>query len=66
MKCKTEKCKKETNEGYDYCMECYKTWKDGQVDEFKSKAWHDDPVVDILMKINNNLSKLVVAMQYKK
>ncbi len=69
MTCTNEDCKKETNEGYKYCMDCYNKWKENQPaeeDPYKSKPWAEDPVVDALLKINNNLGKIVRALENKR
>ncbi len=67
MTCINEDCKNETNEGYKYCMDCYKKWQAGEGEDLhKARPWHDNEYVDQLMKINNNLNKIVMALENRK
>lgn len=67
MKCKNETCNNETREGYTYCPECYNKWKTNTArtpdKEPKKTQWHDDPIVDQLMKINSNLKNIAETLK---
>lgn len=60
MTCQNEDCKNETKEGYKYCYDCYKKWQDQQPDK---NSWDDDPMVDVLLKINSNLGKIGQSLE---
>jgi hypothetical protein len=57
MTCENKGCDNETREGYKFCYDCYKRHEATS----SGKQWHEDPIVDQLMKINANLGNLVKA-----
>lgn len=64
--CVNETCDNEVREGFKYCLDCYNKWKQ-ENPETKKGQWHDDPVVDQLMKMNANMGKVVrVLEEWKK
>jgi hypothetical protein len=65
MKCKNEECNNDVREGYTYCMPCYERWKakSSPAPNPAKSGWHDDPVVDQLMKINANLGRIAQELE---
>ncbi len=60
MTCENEDCNNTTTEGYKYCQDCYKKWKQSNLDK---GAWHDNETIDQLMKINSNLGKIARTLE---
>lgn len=55
-KCEHQGCETDIEEKYSFCYEHFKT---GKKTDMKSKGqWHEDPVVDALLKINANLGRI--------
>lgn len=73
MICANKECKNEVNEGYKYCSSCYTKWmqqksagEPAPPDRTKkSGSWHDDPIVDALLKINSNLASIKLLLERK-
>jgi len=69
MDCRN-KCGREANEGYNYCVDCAKKWKNEKTLDLDAprtvKKWNEDPLVDQLMKMNANLGRLVEVLEKKK
>lgn len=47
--CDTQGCTKSVDDKYRYCLEHSKTTE-------TTKKWNDDPLIDVLLKINHNLN----------
>lgn len=55
-------CGVEIEEKYTYCAGCVKKWKEAEQTKnpmTTPKAWHTDPVVDALLKLNSNCGNIV-------
>lgn len=66
MKCKNQDCDREATEGFPYCRECYTKWTQTKAQSPSEKAkatWHEDPIVDALLKINSNMSGVKTELQ---
>jgi len=71
MKCATTECKNEVNTPYKYCKECYTKWTQSKSagepappDRKKDpNKWDDDPVIDILLKINHNIGRIAQSVE---
>lgn len=60
-KCEQPGCAAQIDDKYSFCYEHFKT---GKKTDMKTKGqWHDDPVVDALLKINSNLSRIVQSLE---
>lgn len=59
--CDAEGCDAQILDTYTYCFEHFKQQK--KPGEHKPPQWHDDPTVDILMKMNYNLGHLVKQLE---
>jgi hypothetical protein len=70
MKCTTYECENETAPGYKYCNKCYVEWLKNKSQgepappdrKTTNKPWHEDPIVDALLKINANLGNIEKAI----
>jgi hypothetical protein len=63
--CKEQSCEATIEDKFEYCFKHYKQAVP-TVSEKKTPAvvaWHDDPVVDQLMKLNNNMKRLADALE---
>lgn len=60
-KCEREGCTAEIDEKYHFCYNHYNT---GKTTDLKSSggSWHNDPVVDQLMKLNANIGKMALSL----
>lgn len=59
--CEHEGCKEKIEDKYHFCWQHYKasnTIREVKKEELPPGAWHSDPIVDALLKINNNLSAI--------
>lgn len=69
--CKKEGCPLQVADNYEYCYNHFKEQHmsdtpQGQTETMQRtppKQWHDDPVVDQLMKINHNLGKIATYLE---
>lgn len=55
------KCDREIDDKYEFCYEHYSPRKTDMAAKAPG-AWHDDPLVDQLMKMNSNLGKIAQAL----
>lgn len=62
MRC--AKCDEETEGNYKYCTNCYKDWIEKH-NKFKENTnqWSENPIVDVLLKINSNLFSIAVSLK---
>lgn len=61
-------CEKEIQDNYTYCLSCMTEWKQKNTTTTTKNvgSWHDDPMIDVLMKINANLGKIHQALLLKR
>lgn len=75
-KCATNECLNTVKEGYKYCPDCYARWKAKQptaptpspsaVVPRDTTKWHDDPLIDVLLKMNSNLGNIAQELKTMK
>ncbi len=67
MRCANTDCPNICAEGYKYCMDCYNKWKENNPTAKTTppipKKWHDDAIVDQLMKMNSNLYNIGILLE---
>lgn len=62
-KCNKEGCEEQIDEKYTYCYAHYQPGRVTAPVTPKGVAWHDDPVVDALLKCNSNLGKIASVLE---
>jgi len=74
-KCLTQDCLNEVAPNYKYCGDCYNRWKAKQSAPTPSPTesvprdttkWHDDPLIDVLLKMNSNLGNIAQELKTMK
>lgn len=56
--CEKVGCENEINEKYSFCYEHFSAGRKTDLQARSPGMWHDDPVVDALLKINANLQTM--------